>query len=135
MKKLNLGCQDTILKSYVNLDKWNYKGVDVVWDLEKTPLPFEDNTFDEVYASNILEHIHNLKELMKDLHRITKHGGIIRINVPFYNSPYAISSLDHVQFFEYNSWQNFTNKFYFYGDTNYRFKHIKTRMIPTQLES
>ena len=35
MKKLNLGCQDSIKKGYINLDKWKYKGVDVVHDLEK----------------------------------------------------------------------------------------------------
>ena len=133
MKKLNLGCQDSVLKGYVNLDIWEYKGVDVVWDLEKTPLPFEDNTFDEILASNVLEHITNLVELMKELHRITKNKGIIKISVPFYNSPYAICSLDHKHFFEYNSWQNFTNKFYFHGEEKYKFKHIKTRIKPTKI--
>jgi len=37
-----------ILKGYINLDKVPYEGVDVIWYLEKTPLPFDENSFDEI---------------------------------------------------------------------------------------
>ena len=30
---------------------------DVLWDLEKLPLPFEDNSFDEIHAYQVCEHV------------------------------------------------------------------------------
>ena len=131
--KLNLGCQEDVRKGYINLDKWDYKGVNVVWDLEETPLPFETSSFSEVVASNILEHMDKLMPLMRELHRITEPNGIIKITVPFYNSPYAVGSLDHKRFFEHNSYQNFTNKFYFNGDERYKFELVRKSIKPTTI--
>ena len=40
MKKLNLGCGNDIRQGYINLDVAELDGVDVVWDVNKLPLPF-----------------------------------------------------------------------------------------------
>jgi predicted SAM-dependent methyltransferase len=55
--KLNIGCGKKILEGYVNLDKIKLPGVDVVQDLNKYPWEFQDNTFDEIYADNVMEHL------------------------------------------------------------------------------
>lgn len=44
MQKLTIGCGKKIEEGYINLDKIALKGVDIVWDLDKFPYPFEDNT-------------------------------------------------------------------------------------------
>jgi SAM-dependent methyltransferase len=47
-------------------------------------LPFDDNTFDIVYASHILEHVpwtHTLQTL-KEWRRIIKRGGVLEVWVP-----------------------------------------------------
>jgi predicted SAM-dependent methyltransferase len=71
MKKLNLGCGKKIKKEYVNLDLYPLPGVDVVADINK-PLPFENDTFDEVLTEHVLEHMVELDPLLGELHRITK---------------------------------------------------------------
>jgi hypothetical protein len=38
------------------LDMYPESGADVIWDLEKLPLPFGDGTFDEIHAYDVLEH-------------------------------------------------------------------------------
>jgi ubiquinone/menaquinone biosynthesis C-methylase UbiE len=38
-------------------------------------LDFPDNTFDIVYASNLLHHIPDPKHALKEMHRVLKHGG------------------------------------------------------------
>lgn len=44
-------------KELVTLDMNPDHKPDVVWDLTKRPLPFDDNTFDEIHAYEVLEHL------------------------------------------------------------------------------
>ena len=76
MNKLNLGCGQDIRKGYVNLDFLKLRGVDVVHDLNKFPYPFDDDEFDEIYTSHVLEHLDNLPKAMKELKRICRNGGL-----------------------------------------------------------
>jgi hypothetical protein len=97
--KLHLGCGLNKLKGYVNLDSSRKVSPDKVWNLEKTPLPFKDNSFDEVLAEHVLEHLTNFVELMHDLRRICKKKAIIKIKVPFYTSCEAFTDPTHRRFF------------------------------------
>lgn len=45
-------------------------------------MPFEDNSFDRVIASEILEHIHEDEAVMAELFRIVKPGGLVAVTVP-----------------------------------------------------
>jgi SAM-dependent methyltransferase len=86
MKKLNLGCGTDIRPGWVNLDIAALNGVDVVHDVNKTPYPFPDDTFDEIVAQDILEHVSDLGAVMMELHRILKPGGHVKIQVPHFSS-------------------------------------------------
>ena len=46
--------------------------------------PFDDETFDFVYSSHMLEHLcpTNAKHCLREIHRVLKSGGIVRIVVP-----------------------------------------------------
>lgn len=55
--------------------------IDVFYD-GKT-IPFADNTFDSILTSEVLEHIYNLEDILKELNRVLKPGGKILITVPF----------------------------------------------------
>ena len=57
MRRLNLGCGRKIFKNSVNLDRVKLDGVDVVHDLNKFPYPFKDESFDEIKALAVLEHL------------------------------------------------------------------------------
>lgn len=47
-------------------------------------LPFEDNAVDYIYSSHMLEHVfrEEARTLLKDVHRVLKKGGWIRLAVP-----------------------------------------------------
>jgi len=46
--------------------------------------PFADASFDYVYSSHMLEHLHpgDAKHCLAEIHRILKPGGVVRIAVP-----------------------------------------------------
>ena len=44
--------------------------------IENKDLPFEDNQFDFVYASHVIEHVEDVSHFIKELQRISKLGYI-----------------------------------------------------------
>lgn len=74
---------------------------DTVWDLENLPLPYEDNTFDEIHAYDVLEHTGQQGDWkfffnqFSDLWRISKPGGLIMIIVPSVKSVWAWGDPSH----------------------------------------
>ncbi len=64
----------------VNLD--DMSGLDLKFDLEK-PFPLSDGTYDSVLAFNVLEHIFNYREFLKECFRVLRPGGVLIIGVPF----------------------------------------------------
>lgn len=55
-------------------------------DLEEAKLPFEDNTFDLVNFSNVLEHLHNRIEILREIQRVKKPDGKLLISIPNRNT-------------------------------------------------
>lgn len=58
-----------------------HEAIDVYYD-GKT-IPFEDNCFDGILTSEVLEHVFNLDVVLDELCRVLKPGGKILITVPF----------------------------------------------------
>lgn len=55
--------------------------IDVYYD--GRTIPFEDEAFDAVFSSEVLEHVFNLDEVLAEISRVTKLGGHLLISVPF----------------------------------------------------
>jgi SAM-dependent methyltransferase len=50
--------------------------------VDLTELPFEDESYDLVYASHVLEHIRNDRKAISEIARIVKRNGIAILPVP-----------------------------------------------------
>ncbi len=83
--KLNLGCGFAIKKGYTNVDYIKNKGVDIVHDLNSFPYPFKDNSADEIYMSDVLEHLEDHLAVLKECRRIIKPSGVIRLQLPHFS--------------------------------------------------
>ena len=105
-KKLNLGCGIDIKPGWINLDSVALAGVDAVHDIEKLPLPFGSEEFDEILAQDVLEHLDYIP-ILKDLHRILKTGGTLRIRVPHFTSKNNFVDPTHRRMFSVNTWDFF----------------------------
>ena len=105
--KLNLGCGSDIREDYINLDCVKQNGVDVVYDINKYPWPFKDNTFEKVFCSHTLEHVENLIKTMKEIWRISKPNAIIEIRVPHFSCGVYYRDITHKRPFSYFSMDYF----------------------------
>lgn len=131
---LDLGCGDSKLKSeddvVVGLDICNLPGVDVVYDFNKLPLPFDDNTFDKIHADQVMEHVGDLHETMKECYRILKPKGTIEIKVPHYPHFDAFSNAQHKRFFTYytmDSWESSNKRHNIYAN-GVNFKYVSREL-------
>lgn len=86
--KLNLGCGYNKFDGYVNVDYDPACEPDVVANLEER-LPFDDDSVDEVILYHVLEHLgqdtKTYFNVWKELYRVLKHQGEIKITVPHWN--------------------------------------------------
>ncbi|MCK5600977.1 class I SAM-dependent methyltransferase [Candidatus Pacearchaeota archaeon] len=114
--QLNLGAGSDIREGAVNYDVnkdcLRPTGEDVCGDCEEG-LPFKDDTFSRIVASHILEHIHNLRSLKRELLRVMKKDGELIVTVPDYTSPDAWGDDTHCRAFSNQSffldfWPGFT---------------------------
>jgi len=92
------------------VDLYPYPGVTDVVDISVEPLPYESDTFDEVHASHVLEHVETVLhwreydpittkshwcrrfprvEIMREIYRVLKSGGVAIISVPVGYPNYA----------------------------------------------
>lgn len=82
MKRLHLGCGKAYLPGWINVDIFSTVKADAYHDI--TALPYERESFDLIYASHILEHVHRHMVLATLNHWVglLNGGGILRLAVP-----------------------------------------------------
>ena len=104
--KLNLGCGRDLKEGYINLDVVDYGG-NQIHDLNSFPYPFEDNTFDEIYASHVLEHLNNFYNSITELYRISKPNAILIVYAPFFLNTKYFGDPDHKIPFSIRTFDNY----------------------------
>lgn len=72
---------------------------DIVHDLNQTPYPIPDNTFDLVVCLHVLEHVQNLVGATTELWRMLKPGGLLFVEVPYFTSVHFHTDPTHVHAF------------------------------------
>jgi hypothetical protein len=85
--KINIGAGAQKIKGFLTCDHSDIFDPDYMFDLEKDPYPFDDNSVDEVIAHHVLEHMgEGYFHCLKELYRICCNGAIIDIKVPHYRN-------------------------------------------------
>lgn len=112
--ELLLGCGESRIKKLarpghhewsglVTLDITDRHKPDVVHDIASVPLPFDDNTFDEIHAYEVMEHVGQqgdwrfFFEQWSDLWRILKPDGVFHGTSPHWSSPWAWGDPGHTR--------------------------------------
>ena len=90
-KLLHVAPEKVFTELLVSSDEINYLSGDLMMPqamvkLDLTDIQFENNTFDIIICSHILEHIPEDRKAMAEMFRVTKPGGFLLIMVPTYGN-------------------------------------------------
>ena len=87
----------------VTLDMDPAASPDILWDLEKKSWPINDNSFDQVHAYEVLEHLgrqgdwRSFFDDFAEIYRILKPGGHLLFSSPLPESPWAWGDPGHTR--------------------------------------
>ncbi len=102
-KCMDFGCGISPYKSLLSVDE--YVGVEIDTN-DKKPgityydgykLPFKDENFDSIISSEVFEHVVNIEDIVSELNRVIKSGGMMLLSVPF-------AYPKHCEPFDYQRW-------------------------------
>jgi ubiquinone/menaquinone biosynthesis C-methylase UbiE len=109
--KINIGSGYKRIEGFLNVDDDPLVEPEYLVNLEEAKLPFEDNSIEEIRAHHIFEHINNFIPLMKELHRVAKHGCILDILVPHHQHDVFYGDPTHVRPITVSTMYLFSKKF------------------------
>lgn len=100
MNVLILGAGSKNISNFLNstittIDIRPNVGASVVWDLNQTPWPFTDDSFDYVLGEHILEHLDDTTKTMEEIYRICRSNAQVEITVPYFRSKWQAIDPTH----------------------------------------
>ncbi len=96
--RLNLGCGSVLLPGYVNVDRAQLPGVEVVHDLDVGPWPWPDESAERIDARDVFEHVIDPVLFMTECWRVLQLGGTLRIHTPHWRFEDAYTDPTHRRF-------------------------------------
>jgi hypothetical protein len=97
--KLNLGCGTDIREGWVNVDRVQLSGVDVVADLDVAPWDWAPVCgVERIDAWHVFEHVTDPALFMVSAWRALQTGGLLDIRVPWFGHPNAFTDPTHRRF-------------------------------------
>jgi SAM-dependent methyltransferase len=95
------------------VDRLPFKGAtDVVFNLDFHPWPFEDNSYDEIVAIHLVEHLKDLVAFMDECWRILRPGGALYLATPEAGNNLDLTHSDptHVRCYRRHTWINYFSR-------------------------
>jgi SAM-dependent methyltransferase len=90
------------------IDQARLPGVDKVVDIDKGKLPLPSNKFDGVNCSHVLEHVTNFFDVVSEIHRVCRPGGVVKVRSPYFSCYRAFTDPEHKRFFTSRTFEYFT---------------------------
>jgi len=126
-KVLDVGCGTNKHAGAIGMDINPRTNADVIHDCGVVPYPFADDEFDTVICNHVAEQVTDVMAFVSELHRITKHGGTIKILTPHYTNPdWATDPThrNHFNSYSFNCFMQDRQLFPFYTDIELKPRRI-----------
>ncbi len=129
LKIYNLGCGKQNYPGTIGVDKVatdKLPHVKINHDLDKFPWPIPDNDADVVVAFHFIEHVDDLFRTMQEIHRISKNGARVIIEVPHFRYSSAFKDPTHKHFFTCKTMNYFCkpNHSFMYLPIRFKLKYL-----------
>ena len=92
---LDLGCGSKKYPGAVGVDLSADTDADIVHDLDVVPYPLEEGSFDQILLQDVIEHVRDPYEVMREVHRIGRPGARVHLRTPHFSSVLAYSDPTH----------------------------------------
>lgn len=119
---LNVGCGSKPIPDTIGVDQILTPAVNVLASIEDS-LPFGSQSFERIYAYQVLEHVTNLQGFMKEAHRLLCVGGRLIIEVPYFRSSWSHMDPTHVRHFTMLTFDYFVRGSYLGSEENAHATH------------
>ena len=113
--KLNVGCGARPLNGWINVDKHPVSDAVAFGDIE-IGLEYSDGTFDEILLDNVIEHVDDIPQVIREIERLLCVGGEAQFITPHFSS--SASWRDpthkyHLSYFSFDHLAKETTRHYF----------------------
>jgi len=137
-KLLDVGCGDGVLSYLFSKEGAKVYGIDysdiaIEFARQKTKnmgidfrqgsayeLPYEDNFFDIVVSSDVIEHLEDVTEYLFEINRVVKMGGVVVISTPIKFTEFPLDKEHVVEWFPNEFKEVIENQF---KNTKYYYSH------------
>jgi SAM-dependent methyltransferase len=107
---LDLGCGLNKTPKSIGIDNVDLEGVDLVYDLNCIPYPYNKGTIDKIIMNDIIEHLDDPIAVIRECHRILKEGSVLFIKVVYFSHRYAWGDPQHKHAFSEVYFTHFLKK-------------------------
>ncbi len=136
--RIDVGCGTAKKSGFLGLDIAKLPGVDIVADIQKK-IPLKDNSVEEIYCANVLQHIPDWKAALKEMHRVLKLGGILCLLVPHFTHSRAYNPF-HKHHFSLHCFDYFdprtelaARRHYYTEDIRFKVKDVKIEIRTSKI--
>lgn len=116
----------------MGIDRNPASAADVLCDLDRFPYPFQDASFDELYAIHVIEHVTDVIRTMEEFHRLVRPGGLIRIETPHYTDFSSFCDPTHKHHLTSYSLRYFGENnagFGYYSSVRFRERKVEVKLL------
>jgi len=132
LRILDVGCGRNKQPGAIGIDCNPASRADVLCDLNRTPYPFADNSFDRVLALHVIEHVDDVIGTMEEFHRLARPGGTVRIVTPHYTDFSSFcdpTHRSHLNSFSFRYFGPDHGGFGYYSEARFREISLRVKLL------
>ncbi|HLH05344.1 MAG TPA: class I SAM-dependent methyltransferase [Bryobacteraceae bacterium] len=129
---LDVGCGINKYPGAIGMDRNRNTRADVIADVDQPPFPFADNSFREIRAIHVIEHVADVLRTMEEFHRLLAPGGEAIIVTPHYTDFSSFCDPTHrwhLNSFSFRYFGDDHGGFAYYSAARFREISVRVRLL------